>query len=75
MKQRTGPLPVEFSGKTRRNQHQHILRTAQIASIHQATKKVRIMHLMVFEYMLSCAVSIASFCVYSLAVVQFYSKV
>ena len=33
------------------------------------------MHLMVFEYMLSCAVSIASFCVYSLAVVQFYSKV
>ena len=50
-------------------------RTAQIASIHHATKKVRKMHLVVFGYLLFCAVSIASFCVYSLAVVQFYSKV
>ena len=33
------------------------------------------MYLLVFEYLLFCAVSIASFCVYSLAVVQFYSKV
>lgn len=33
------------------------------------------MHLIVFEYLLFYAVSITSFCVYSLAVVQFYSKV
>ncbi|KFJ34049.1 hypothetical protein DR91_2072 [Neisseria lactamica ATCC 23970] len=51
------------------------IRTAQIASIHHATKKVRKMHLVVFGYLLFCAVSIASFCVCSLAVVQFYSKV